>query len=251
MPILSSIASASAKAYGLTSGEFRFTISSNQTNANLATLATSAGWDGASRLVATIGSGVYILANTTGTPALTVSGAFPGGVRLINDGYIVGYGGAGGAGGAGSPVAGNAGANGGTGLSVSSAISITNNGTIAGGGGGGGGGGGFNTGDWYGGCGGGGGAPYGAGGPHGAWSGAGTGGASDGSSATLSTGGAGGPTINVSAPGGAGGNWGVAGVAGTASGQRAGGGGGSAGNYVSGNSNVTWAVNGTRLGNVS
>jgi hypothetical protein len=43
----------------------------------------------------------------------------------------------------------------------------------------------------------------------------------------------------------------VAGVAGSASGQRAGGGGGSAGNYIVGNSNVTWLVNGTRLGGAS
>ena len=78
--------------------QFAFTISTNQTNANLATLATAAGWNGSSKVVATIASGVYISSNSTGTPALTVSGSFPGGVELVNSGTVVGMGGAGGAG---------------------------------------------------------------------------------------------------------------------------------------------------------
>lgn len=81
------------------SNQFAFTISSNQTNANLASLATAAGWNGSSKVVATIASGVYISSNSTGTPALTVNGSFPGGVELINNGYIIGRGGNGGAGG--------------------------------------------------------------------------------------------------------------------------------------------------------
>ena len=63
---------------------FALTISSNQTDVNLATLATSSGWNGSSTLNATINSGVYVSSTTTGTPALTVSGSFPGGVTLVN-----------------------------------------------------------------------------------------------------------------------------------------------------------------------
>lgn len=134
------------------SNSFSFTISSNQTNADLRTLAINAGWNQSSALVATISSGVYISSNNTGTPALTVSGSFPGGVSLTNNGYIIGMGGAGGAGGSSydnnpggvSTVTannGSVGSSGGLALSVSSAVTITNNNTIGGGGGGGGGGG--------------------------------------------------------------------------------------------------------------
>lgn len=115
------------------SNQFAFTISSNQTNANLRTLAVNAGWNETSQVVATISGGVYLSSNSTGTPALTVSGSFPGGVTLINNGFIIGMGGAGGRG-AYNTVAGGSG---GTALSASSAITITNNGTIGGGGGGG------------------------------------------------------------------------------------------------------------------
>jgi hypothetical protein len=123
------------------SSQFAFTISSNQTNANLRTLAVNAGWDQSSKVVATINSGIYISSNSTGTPALTVSGSFPGGVELTNGGYIIGMGGAGGRGGQSFANNGASGSGGGLALSVSSAITITNNGTIGGGGGGGGGGG--------------------------------------------------------------------------------------------------------------
>jgi hypothetical protein len=259
MPIISSAASASARGYGFTAGSFRFVISSDTTNVDARAAALSAGWDGTSRLIVVINSGVYVY----GTSLLLNQGcafyvpqfasgamdlAFPSGIELINNGTIVGVGGAGGAGGAGSPTAGSAGTYGGDGLGLAWYITVTNNGTIAGGGGGGGGGGGANYGDWYGGGGGGGGAPYGAGGAHGAWSGAGTGGTTDGSSATFTTGGAGGPTINVSAAGGAGGNWGTAGNAGSSSAQRSGGAGGVSGRSVSGYSFVTWNATGTLLG---
>ena len=124
------------------SNEFAFSISSNQTNADISTLATNAGWNGSSKLVATIDSGIYISSNSTGTPALTISGSFPGGVDLINNGIIVGMGGNGGTGGGATypgtfvGVGGSGGSSGGLALSVSSAVSITNNDTIAGGGGG-------------------------------------------------------------------------------------------------------------------
>jgi len=220
------------------------TIASNQTNLDLRTYALANGWSTSQLLQVTINSGVYLLASSTSASALTVSGSFPSGVRLINNGVIVGYGGAGGSG---SPNSSGApGAAGGTGMSISSAISITNNSTVAGGGGGGGGGAGNTFGDNYGGGGGGGGATFGAGGGGGGGSGPGTGTGRAGGAATLTTAGAAGAS-NYS-PGGVGGGYGAAGANG-ASGNRGGGGaGGAAGNYVNGSAFVTWLVTGTRLG---
>jgi hypothetical protein len=63
--------------------EFAFTISTNQTNADLATLATNAGWNGTTKVVATLGTNVYISSTSTGTPALTIPNSFPNGVILL------------------------------------------------------------------------------------------------------------------------------------------------------------------------
>lgn len=242
---------------------FAFTISSNQSGANLRTLAINAGWNQSSKLIATINGGVYVSSNSTGTPALTVSGSFPGGVELTNNGIIVGMGGAGGAGGSSS--SGSAGGAGGTALSVSSAITITNNGTIAGGGGGGGGARGSQI---YCGCGivtsggggGGGGRSSAAANSAGGFTpfSSGWGQTSQGNPGTVSAAGTGGQTGGVIAYGGTGGGWGSAGATGSSS--RPGGtaaatfgpyGGGSGGNAVTGNSNVNWAATGTRLGGIS
>lgn len=260
--------------------QFAFTISSNQTNANLASLATAAGWNGSSKLVATIGSGVYISSNSTGTPGLTVNGSFPNGVSLVNNGFIVGMGGAGGKGGgnggAGYATNAVAGSSGGLALSVSSAVSITNNGTIGGGGGGGGGGGSqlavyysdkSNT--FY--------TNLGGGGGGGGWSSnaanstAGAGGLASGythnavgnagSAGTVSAAGGGGSGVSFSfyssGAGGAGGARGAGGGSGVTpaytgyspKGSAAAGGGG--GGAVSGNSNITWVATGTRLGAIT
>jgi hypothetical protein len=234
--------------------QFAFTISSNQTNANLATLATAAGWNGTTKVVATINSGVFVSANSTGTPGLTVNGSFPGGVELINNGSIIGMGGGGGKGGQGGDT-GKVGLSGGLALTVSVALTLRNNGTIGGGGGGGGGGGwgGNDLGFQYGGGGGGGGrtgttnSPGGQrgieanipsfDGASGTSSGAGNGGAS--------SGGPGGPNA-----GGNGGNWGSSGSAGQTS-STTGGGGGGAGAAITGNSNITYLATGTRLGAIS
>lgn len=235
--------------------QFAFSISSNQTNANLKTLATNAGWNGVSKVVATINSGIYISSNSTGTPALTVSGSFPGGLELINNGYIVGDGGNGG------NANGGAGGNGGLALSVSTSSTITNNGTIAGGGGGGRGGNqGISYTDGYtdlrGGGGGGGGGrsgltnSSGGGGAISSKNGAQTG-------ASGATGGAG--TVSSAGAGGAGGysqysGWTAYGGAGNAGGGwgAGGGGGGSSGGFaLTGNSNITWVSTGTRLGGIS
>ncbi len=254
------------------SSQFAFTISSNQTNANLRTLAVNAGWDQSSKVVATINSGIYISSNSTGTPALTVSGSFPGGVELTNGGYIIGMGGAGGSGGS-IPyynwniyhTPGYPGSAGGGALSVSSAVTITNNGTIGGGGGGGGGGSSMAYLDGksaFGssGSGGGGGrssnAANSAAGPAGSTNWVGTGNA--GSAGTVSAAGSGGARVTVNGyyagAGGGGGGWGASGSTGETSydpeGNKSGGSGGGSGYAVSGNSNVTWAVTGTRYGTI-
>lgn len=255
--------------------QFAFTISSNQTNANLASLATAAGWNGSSKLIATIGSGVYISSNSTGTPGLTVNGSFPGGVELVNNGFIIGMGGNGGNG----PSAyqnsfsgGTNGSAGGLALSVSSAVSITNNGTIGGGGGGGGGGtASYLQGDkgasWVYGGGGGGGGRSGATNSSGGSGGSAAAGVSanvsgiSGSAGTSSAAGSGGnggygiAAGGFRGGGGTGGTWGAAGSTGNAdrpslssSGPF---GGGSAGGAVSGNGNITWVATGTRLGSIA
>lgn len=235
---------------GPSASTFSFTISSNTTNANLRSLAISAGWSGSGQLFCTIGSGVYVYSTSTGTPALTISGSFPNGVSLTNNGVILG------AGGAGSQGYNNrtAGGGGGTALSVSSAVTITNNGTVAGGGGGGGGGGGYLSGGttWtVPGGGGGGGIGNGAAGP-GNSSGVQT--ANPGTAGTLTSAGTGGINPSQSqVPGGNGGSYGSSGgTGGTPTLSRgtniAGNAGGAGGACTSGNANITWAATGTRYG---
>ena len=264
---------------------FSFTISANQTDANLRTLAVAAGWNTTFAVQATIDSGVSISGSVAAnsTAALTIDGSFPNGVTLINNGTISGRGGQGG-GGATFSSAGTAGTAGGLALLASVAATIENNGTIAGGGGGGGGG------SWRrvtascavmdnefscdvrpGGGGGGGGqsnASYtaaggAAGGSSFTASGAFCSGfaaeaGTNGTSAAAGTGGLGGLSSSSSCgcspcrsqrggAGGTGGALGAAGSAGTTIGA-AGGAGGAAGQAVSGDSNITWTAFGTRLG---
>lgn len=244
---------------------FLFTISTNQTNANLRTLAVNAGWDQNTKVIATIDSGIYVSSDSTGTAGLTVNGSFPGGVELINNGFIVGMGGAGGGGGgsvSNPPYTntGQAGFAGGLALSVSTAISITNNNTVAGGGGGGGGGGSGSSGAAGGGGGGGRtGSTNSAGGIRGIWSGNAASAGSAGTSAGPGGGGAGGSagatkdgTYSAGGGGGTGGGWGASGSSGAAgSPGYSAGGGGAAGAAVTGNSNITWVTTGTRLGAIS
>ena len=228
--------------YG-TTAQFSFAISSNYSSPqDLRTLALAAGWDGTDYLVAT--NNAIISSNTTSSAALTISGSFPNGVLFVNNGYVVGMGGRGGA------AEGNGGTQqgyaGGSALSISSAVSINNAGTLAGGGGGG------SSSTSFG------------------WSGTiltggGGGGASgltpaiagfcyynstaqpsqyNASTGMYSTGGATSPGYisGVVAPqAGYGGSWGSAGGAG-------GYGGGAGGAAVSGNSYVTWVATGTRYG---
>lgn len=237
------------------SNEFAFTISSNQIQANLRSLAISAGWNQSSALRATINSGVFIYSDSTGVPALTINGSFPGGVTLVNNGTIVGRGGGGGNGASG--FSGGGGGGGGLALSVSSAVSINNgSGTISGGGGGGGGSGSYTNED---------GTTSGSGGGGGRGNGPGGGvpGSNNpftgvsGNSGNLTSAGAGG--VGPSPWNHNGGNGGSGGASGSPGGPGQGafgpagpgGGGGPGGGAVSGNSNITWIAFGTRLGSIT
>lgn len=257
-------------------GSARLVIASNQTNLDLRTFALNAGWNGAGMLLVEINSGVFVGSNSTGVPALTISGSFPKGVRLINNGFIVGMGGAGGQGGSlidgggfVTGISGQPGANGGIALSASTAVSIINNSVIAGGGGGGGGGArdvdgsGKVSASAYGGGGGGGRSSQfnSAGGLRGAdyIQGANTPGTAGnaGTSSSPGAGGAGGSTQGISrwlsaGAGGNGGDWGSGGASGQASPWAPDfGAGGSAGAAVSGNGNITWLATGSRYGAIT
>jgi hypothetical protein len=227
------------------SNSFAFTISANTVDANLRTLALAAGWGGSSNLVATIGSGIYVYSSSTGSPGLTINGAFPAGVTLVNNGLITGRGGQGGKGHDFTPA--SAGAAGGTALAVSVAVTINNaSGTVGGGGGGGGGANAFvdGQGDTYVGAGGGGGRVNGTGGPQDRSAPAGNPG-------SLTAPGTGGSYFGISI-GGTGGGLGSAGATGGTAGAGGGGqAGGPSGAAITGNSNITWTSFGTRLGPIS
>ncbi len=237
--------------------QFAFSITSAQTNANLRTLAVNAGWDQSTKVVATINSGVVMTSNTVGTPGLTINGAFPGGVELVNGGTIVGRGGNGGVGGGSGNGVGGGGGAGGLALRIQSAVSIRNNGTIAGGGGGGGGGGRFvltggtpkdPTSTSYGGGGGGGGRSSNT---NSSGGGGGSPGGAAGGTGTFSSQGSGGAGRSGTARGGNGGGWGSGGAGGARySNGSLGGAGGGGGAATSGQANVTWLATGTRLGSL-
>jgi hypothetical protein len=175
------VSRASLIARKTTTTTFSFVIASNQTNANLRTLANAAGYSGTGDVTATINSGVDIYATTTGNYGLDV-GSFPAGsvITLVNNGFISGCGGAGGGGGANG--GGASGGAGGTALYAGGVSGFTfrlnNASTIRGGGGGGGGGGGA-------------GYQYGPGYPYQVWAGGGGGGGGQGT--TGGGGGSGGP----------------------------------------------------------
>src|SRR6056297_1571662 len=238
--------------YGASS-VFACQVASNQSNLDLASYASSLGWDGAALLDVTITPGVIVSASRTGIAALTVAGSFPGGVRLTNQGTIVGMGGAGGNGRGllNANSNGQPGAPGGPALRTTVPLTLTNTGTIAGGGGGGGGGGGAQY--YYvviaGGGGGGGrtgltnsarGLAANSAGQN--W------GEQHGGVGTFSARGAGGARgVYIYVASGTGGANGGAGVGGNFPGS-AGGAGGAAGAAVIGNAQITWITTGTRYG---
>ena len=187
-----------------------------------------------SKVNLTINSGIYVGSSSTGTYALTITGFSAGDVvNLINNGTIIGKGGAGGS--SANDAAGNPGNAGGNAILLQCPVNITNNGIIAGGGGGGGANDGGRT---YGSCAGG--ETFtGQGGGGGAGYSGGSGGSGDpnGSAGTKTAGGSGA------------GNGGGQGAAGSTSGS--GRSGGSAGKYITGIAYATWIVTGTRLGGSS
>lgn len=262
-------------AIGLATGygkanKFAISITSNQTNLDLRPWLVSQGWNESSKAEVTINAGVWLSSNSISTAGLRISGSFPNGLVIINNGYIVGMGGSG----TGySAYSGASGGAGGDGLSTSSALSLTNNGTIAGGGGGGGGGGATHNHSFYL-------RPQGVYSPGGA-GGGGRGGLTNSYSAgnAGTSSGAGAGAGYTSAPsiayydykqyhttlyggtGGSGGNWGAAGGGGgggywanrvNTSGPTpyGGGSGGSAGRAVVGNSYVTWVTTGSLYGSL-
>lgn len=82
-------------AMGFSDSKFTATLSTNQQEMNLATWATSQGWNGDTEAEITINSGVYVWSDNTATPALT-TGNFPKGLKLIvSGGFVMGKGGAG------------------------------------------------------------------------------------------------------------------------------------------------------------
>ena len=219
---------------------------------------------GKTNVTVTVNPGVTV-GNSGGYAMLVPSSFSPtDNITIVNNSYIVGYGGGGGSGGT---RGGNAGLPGGAGASavyVNRPTTITNNGVIGAGGGGGGGGGISTSGavSGTGGGGGGGGAGYNAGGGGGAGSGASGGNPGNpGGSGALTTGGGGGngggptgPKVNTG-NGGAGGSGGGLGAGGNPGGTGSTGGtagsGGGTGNYITGNPFVTWPATGTRLGGVA
>lgn len=235
---------------------FSATISSTLTNYNLRNAAIAAGWNQTTPLNATItiNSGVIVHSTSTGTAAFDATGSFPSGsqLTLTNNGVILGRGGQGGNYNFNGAGPGDAGSPGGPGLSVGLPSTITNNNRISGGGGGGGALGGYAA-DYT--CPEGGSCYY----ATVAYGGKGGGGIGNGPAGTGFGFGAG--AGSLTSPGGGGGNgYGNSGAGGTygASGQSSSGttlyglsGGGEGGAAVLGNSNITWAVLGTRNGGIS
>ena len=250
--------------------EIALTISGDTHNYNIYTNRGSEYEAGNSIITLTINSGIYVGSTSTGTAGLIIPSDFDAGdqINIINNGFIAGMGGAGGTGSTHATTgSGQAGGAGGPAILAQRAVTITNNGTVGGGGGGGGGSGGrrYCGQYFYGSCsgynvnrgnGGGGGQGYNGGGAgqvsgnvYGGSASAGIGGAGS----KTGAGGSGYQSGNSPITAGTGGTLGNAGGAGGngTGGGGSGGAGGAGGNYANGNSNITWATAGTRLGGTS
>jgi hypothetical protein len=112
-----------------------YTISSHTQQATLNPTSFAGYVAGISDITITVDSGIYVWSDSVSTPALTINGGLASGdtIKLVNNGYIIGKGGAGG-GTLGAPPAPSPA---GDALSINLPLSITNNSYIAGGGGGG------------------------------------------------------------------------------------------------------------------
>lgn len=228
--------------------QFNLTIASDTANLDVRAAALAGGWGGSSKVIVTINSGVFVYSNSTGSYAMTISGSFPGGIEVVNNGTIVGGGGGGArASDLNTPGLRTNGGNAGPALYVTTAVTFTNSGRIAGGGGGGGSGG-YNgvPGDGTG-TGGGGGGGIGNG-PAAGFFGTGTSG-----TLTAPGSGANGATYfsYTAGRGGDGGGYGSSGASGQGGYSYSPGSGGAAGAAVVGNSNITWVATGTRNGSIS
>ena len=118
-----------ANGYGKTYSQ-TLSINTSQQQLNLRTWALGNGWNGVAPVQITIANGVYIWSDNTSIPALVVDGSWPGGLTLVNNGFIMGKGGIG----AGTVLPGG----GGPAMSLGVSFSMVNNGSLGGGGGGGG-----------------------------------------------------------------------------------------------------------------
>ena len=76
--------------------QFTHMITAHQLHLNLHSYLLGIGWDGTSKVEVTVASGIYIWSDNTSIPALDMGGAFPGGLTLVNRGFIMGKGGDGG-----------------------------------------------------------------------------------------------------------------------------------------------------------
>jgi hypothetical protein len=121
--------------YGL-SAAFQATLTTNQQEFNLRTWLIGQGWDQVKAVVFTIASGVYVWSNNNTVAALNTGGTYPGGLTIINNGFIIGRGGNGGTSTGAALVSPTVG---GPAINLTVPVSIDNtNGYIGGGGGGGG-----------------------------------------------------------------------------------------------------------------
>lgn len=121
--------------YG-TSSTFVATIGGSIANLHLATWASQNGWNGSSPARITIAPNVYIYSTDVNTPGL-ITGSFPNGLTIVNQGFIMGKGGHGG-----GPLTAYFPESGGPAISLNCSTVIDNtygNAYIGGGGGGGGG----------------------------------------------------------------------------------------------------------------
>lgn len=231
-------------------------ISGNVDRYNLYNAVVALGWNQSVivNISVVINSGVYVYSSTTATPAF-VTGSFPAGssISIVNNGTIVGMGGAGG------NAHNGAGQSGGGAFLAQTSIILTNNNTIAGGGGGGGAGGYFVlvTGylaayhGGYGGSGGQSGLVNSGGGSGINYPGYSTNPGGSGAVGTLSAAGAaqyGLYTSETNGRGGAGGSWGASGVVGGW--NNSGGAGGAGGFCTSGSGYISWAATGSRYGGI-
>lgn len=114
----------------------KLTIAAHQKEMNLRTWAIANGWNGTSAVEITVAAGVYIWSDNVAIPAMRIDGAWPGGLVIVNNGFIMGKGGKGAT--SSASVAGCAAQSGGPAIVSTVAFSINSSAGYIGGGGGGG-----------------------------------------------------------------------------------------------------------------